>query len=101
MMASYKVNDILIKDGKFGAVFVRRASTFTGKVNVMAMTGATSHQIADWMSKRWRGEPVNLVQDEFPMLTKEEREFLISGITPEEWIVMFPPEEENEHGPKV
>jgi hypothetical protein len=35
------------------------------------------------------------VQDAFPTLSAEEREFLISGTTPEAWAKMFPPEEED------
>ena len=30
-----------------------------------------------------------LIQDVFPELTKEEREFMISGKTPEEWNALF------------
>lgn len=32
-----------------------------------------------------------LIQDAFPFLSAAEREFLISGITPEEWDRMFGP----------
>lgn len=35
-----------------------------------------------------------LVQDAFPDLKPEQREFLISGITPSEWEAMFPSSEE-------
>jgi len=35
-----------------------------------------------------------LAQDAFPELSAAEREFLISGITPEEWAEAFPPEED-------
>jgi len=35
-----------------------------------------------------------LVQDVFPHLKPEEREFLTSGITPSEWIEMFGEEDE-------
>jgi hypothetical protein len=35
-----------------------------------------------------------LTQDAFPYLNKHEREFLISGITEEEWDKHFPKEEE-------
>lgn len=34
------------------------------------------------------------VQDAFPNLTAEEREFIITGITPTEWNEMFSEEEE-------
>lgn len=38
-----------------------------------------------------RGE---FAQDVFPNLSAGEREFLITGTTPEEWAKIFPPEEE-------
>lgn len=33
------------------------------------------------------------VQDMFPELSPDDREFLLTGITPEEWDNMFPEEE--------
>lgn len=40
---------------------------------------------------RWRkGE---LIQKAFPMLNAAEREFIISGVTPEEWNAVFGPDE--------
>lgn len=35
-----------------------------------------------------------LIQHVFPQLSDDHREFLLSGITPEEWEEAFPPEEE-------
>lgn len=35
-----------------------------------------------------------LIQKALPELSSEEREFLISGMTPAEWAEMFPPEDE-------
>jgi len=35
-----------------------------------------------------------MIQDAFPFLTNEEREFLISGLTPEEWNRIFSNPEE-------
>lgn len=32
------------------------------------------------------------VQDAFPMLTKEQREFLVSGTSPKGWEIIFPQE---------
>lgn len=37
-----------------------------------------------------------LVQEAFPMLNAEQREFLLTGSTQEEWDVAFPEEEEDE-----
>jgi hypothetical protein len=39
------------------------------------------------------GSP-ELIQDFFPELTSDEREFLMTGVTPDEWNQMFPVEEE-------
>lgn len=37
-----------------------------------------------------------LVQNAFPMLSKEQREFLMTGMTQEEWDATFPDEEDEE-----
>ncbi len=37
----------------------------------------------NWQMKRY------LIQDAFPDLPLEQREFLISGVTPEEWNTLF------------
>jgi len=37
-----------------------------------------------------------LIQDAFPELPNDLREFIISGITPTEWNNAFPPEEDDE-----
>lgn len=42
----------------------------------------------------WKGGA--MVQSAFPMLTANEREFLISGILPEEWDTMFGEEEDDD-----
>lgn len=47
----------------------------------------TQEQLDLWNSSR------TPVQNAFPNLTADEREFLISGILPHEWEELFPPEE--------
>lgn len=37
-----------------------------------------------------------LIQEAFPDLPMAEREFILSGITPEEWLQVFPPDEDEE-----
>lgn len=37
-----------------------------------------------------------LIQNAFPMLSKDDREFLISGFSPEGWAQVFPPEEDDD-----
>jgi len=58
-------------------IAVQRKSILSGKYNTMQLD-VTEEQL-----KRHRdGE---LIQDVFPHLPAEEREFIMSGITPEEW----------------
>lgn len=35
-----------------------------------------------------------LIQECFPTLSADQREFILTGITPEEWAKAFPPEED-------
>tara|TARA_R100000700_G_scaffold41284_1_gene61357 strand:+ start:12333 stop:12527 length:195 start_codon:yes stop_codon:yes gene_type:complete len=52
----------------------------TGEKNTMLLP-VTNEQIERWQD----GE---LIQNVFPHLSPSEREFLISGVTPEEWDVV-------------
>lgn len=56
---------------------VVKLSYLTGKQNQMVLP-VTQEQIS-----RWEGG--ELVQDVFPDLDENQREFLITGITPDEW----------------
>lgn len=51
----------------------------------------TDEQYAEYMLPQKQRRPLQLV---FPELTKDDREFLISGITPEEWDLEFGGEDE-------
>ena len=58
---------------------VTRQSVITKKMNTMELPISQEHlDIYDTVGDI-------LVQDAFPNLDKEQREFLISGITPDEW----------------
>ena len=61
---------------------VEKHSILTGKQNVMFLP-VTEVEIAKWLDKG------TLVQDAFPQLSDSAREFLMSGITPEEWDATF------------
>ena len=65
---------------------VDRTSPITGNTNSMFML----IDVADY--KRWRLGGGN-IQDIMPYLTADEREFLISGIMPEEWGQAFTEQE--------
>jgi len=56
---------------------IKRVSPITGKINIMDLDVLTE-QIVRWK----KGE---LIQDVFPELTADEREFIMTGITPEDW----------------
>ena len=64
--------------------FVRR-SPFTGKMNSMNIS-VTDEQVERWE----RGE---LIQQAMPAISAEEREFIMTGITPDEWNKVFGGEE--------
>ena len=64
--------------------FVRR-SPFTGKMNSMNIS------VTDEQVERW--ECGELIQKAMPAISAEEREFIMTGITPDEWNSLFGGEE--------
>jgi hypothetical protein len=48
-------------------------------------------KIANWLAHR----SSQLIQDVFPNMTADDREFLMTGITPAEWAAMFPKDGED------
>lgn len=60
---------------------ITRISPLSGKVNTLDIP-ATLEQFAAY-------EAGALIQDAFPNLTPDEREFIKTGITPEEWDAAF------------
>ena len=58
-------------------MLIERKSTLSGNVNVMDID-VTPMQVASW-------EQGELVQNAMPNLSADEREFIMSGITPTEW----------------
>jgi hypothetical protein len=60
---------------------ITKQSQLSGKTNTMELD-ITSEQLVKYDN----GE---LVQNTFPDLSSDEREFLISGITPKEWLDAF------------
>ena len=66
-----------------------RTSMYSGKSNTMEINAAP-----DRLQRYLSCGSQELIQDHFPELTPDEREFLMTGVTPEEWNQMFPDEEE-------
>lgn len=68
------------------AVFFKCISTYSGKENQMLFTHVSENQFKrDYAT--WQSGVV--IQEAFPYLTEDEREFILTGITPEEWSEMF------------
>ena len=67
-------------------ITVRKFSALSGKLNTMELP-ITYERILEWERS------YTLIQDAFPDLSSEQREFLLSGATPEEWDRAFPPED--------
>ena len=65
-------------------MIITRKSPFSGKLH-SAVINVTQKQLDLWESGM-------LIQDAMPNLTANEREFIKTGITPEEWDNAFGPE---------
>jgi len=63
---------------------IAKQSPLTGDFNTMDLP-VTQEQLDRWKKGR------ELIQNVFPHLTKEQREFLMTGYTPADWAVIFPP----------
>lgn len=66
---------------------ITRKSLFSGKEHTLDLP-ITPQQLDDWRSRR------KLIQEAMPDLTPDQREFLMTGATPEEWANAFPAEDE-------
>lgn len=67
---------------------VTRISPLTGKPNTINIP-ITEDEYKAALAKYRRG---GLIQDVFPTLTKDQREFVKTGLTAEDWKVLYPPE---------
>ena len=67
-------------------MIVTRKSPISGKIHSLDLD-ITEEQVAAWQAGAY-------IQNAFPNLSPDEREFLKTGITAEEWEAMFGGEEE-------
>lgn len=67
-------------------MLIKKVSLLSGKVNQMDLP-ITQEQIDMWEGMNWT------IQKAFPQLDADQREFLLSGATPEEWLDAFPDDE--------
>lgn len=70
-------------------MLITKTSPVSGETHTMDLP-VTQEQL-DRYSRR-----DGLIQHIFPHLSAEQREFIQTGITPEEWNVIFPPEDDEE-----
>ena len=62
-------------------MLILRTSPFTGEVHAREIN-VTPGQLHDW-------ENGTLIQNAMPDVSAEDREFIMTGITPEEWDATF------------
>ena len=75
-------------------ITLEKKSPKTGKVN--SMTLATTKEALD---EYYGGTSARYVQDIFPNLTSDEREFIMTGYTPKDWEELFGEREDWEEDP--
>jgi hypothetical protein len=80
-------DNIIVNDMPDGTVCVVRHDMHGKVVRHSIKSEYKADDIAFWMA----GQNMALAQEAFPNMSKEDREFLISGITPEEWARIFKP----------
>lgn len=76
-------------------ISIKRKSEFTGKINTMELP-LTLEEFNAGARRSWKLNPnggTEHMQNVFPQLNAEQREFLMTGCTPEEWTEMFGEEE--------
>lgn len=61
---------------------ITRKSDVTGREHTLELP-VTEEQLRNWLGTK--DQPGQLIQNVMPHLSKDQREFLISGCTPEEW----------------
>ncbi|MBM4511706.1 hypothetical protein GS425_17295 [Rhodococcus hoagii] len=72
---------------------ITRRSPFTGQTNAREINVAEEKIIA-WENTPRQQRP--FVQDFFPELSADDREFILTGITPEEWEGLVPDESDED-----
>lgn len=66
-------------------ITIQKQCPFTGKFNSMELP-MTEAEFSRAQAARANGA---LIQDAFPMLNADQREFILTGITPDKWEDLF------------
>ena len=61
---------------------IKRVCPFTGAINVRFIEGVTREALDEWRAGV-------LIQDAMPKVTREDRKFIKTGITPSMWNEIF------------
>jgi hypothetical protein len=69
---------------------ITRKSILSGKLHSLDLPGVTEDDIRAWRASG------KLIQDTFPALTKQQREFILTGITEAEWLAEFGESDEHD-----
>lgn len=69
-------------------MILKRKSIVSGKVRDLEI------DITEQQLNEFENGTLGLIQDAFPHLNSNEREFILSGIHPDEWFEMFKDDEE-------
>ena len=90
-MKTTKIGDhISVVQGKYDTVFVTRPSILSNQINTVSFGGVRYDDIVQFLTERFvGGNRTALIQDAFPQLKDAEREFLMTGITAEQWLTAF------------
>lgn len=67
---------------------ITRISNFTGKTHVREIPGVTQERLEQCWRFNPKGKGLH-IQQVFPELSADDREYLMTGVTPEEWSEAF------------
>lgn len=68
----------------------------TKRSEATGLTHTRDIDISEWEYARYQRGELGYVQEAFPLLSADDREFLVTGVTPEEWDDLFGDIEEDE-----
>jgi len=78
---------------KDGLVIVTRPCIMGGIATHIIESNYSAEAIELWLKLRMERKHQPMIQEAFPNMKAEDREFLLSGITPAHWNKMFPKED--------
>ena len=86
--------DISVVIGPDNILHITRPSLLGGGMGTHTIEGADPGLVVQFLTDRATGVRTSLIQDVFPDMSDEDREFLKTGITPAQWAKAFTPKGE-------